>query len=625
MADPTAAARDTRFFGHPRGLMTLFFTEMWERFSYYGMRAILQLFMLAPIAAGGMGLPKSEAGPIYAMYTSLVYLLSIPGGWIADNKLGQRRSVLYGGIVIMLGHILLAMHGTAFFYTGLGCVILGTGLLKPNISAIVGQLYDSKDERRESGFSIFYMGINLGAFLSPLVCGWFAQDPAWQARLESWGMDPRNSWHWGFGAAAVGMFFGLVQYVVTSRHMGDAGVAPAPAKNEQQARARVSTLRIGIVLAVIAVAGVAGLAFARPELMTKDNINSAYSVLLFTVVVVFFGRLFTTGDWTRGERNRLIVITILFLGAAIFWGIFEQAGSTLTIFADESTNNTLFGRSFPSSFWQSVNAVLIVLLAPVFSWLWGALGKRNPGYAVKFGIGLAFAGLGFLWLVGGGKQWDDIWKTYVEQNRPAIIAAAEEYEVEIKDPNSIKTAVVSEIFANARSRAESGLYSAFEASRWEEIRADAAKYGVELGSESGVVSLSNLTAVIGAKKDRISDELLPAWERVNLIWLFIVYLLHTIGELCLSPVGLAAMTRLAPVRVVGLMMGVWFLGASVGNFLGGTVAGYYDAFELPTLLTMVATSGFVMAAIMFVLARPIGKMLAQAEAEGGAPTTKSGH
>jgi len=565
--------RDTRFFGHPRGLMTLFFTEMWERFSYYGMRAILTLFMLAPVAAGGLGMQPEQAGPIYAMYTSLVYLMTIPGGWLADNLLGQRKSVLYGGVVIMIGHILLAMHGLPFFYSGLGCVILGTGLLKPNISAIVGQLYEDKDERRDSGFSIFYMGINLGAFTAPLVCGMLAQSPWWQEKLTGMGMDPANSWHWGFGAAAVGMFFGLVQYLATGHHMGDAGVAPAPARSPDDLAKRRKTLSIGLATFLGLAAGVAALGVMKPGALTKDNIDVGYRVILVLVVLGFFGRLFLGGDWTRGERNRLIVIGILFVAASVFWGVFEQAGSTLTIFADNSTENSLLGYGFASSWWQSVNAVLIVLLAPVFSWLWIALGKHNPSYGLKFAVGLFFVGLGFIWLVGGAELFSEDWSSYVATNKDAILAAASSWDVTL-DPSKIEVGRVNEILANA------------------------AKEGV--------------------------TDVLPSWNRVGIQWLLGVYLLHTIGELCLSPVGLSAMTKLAPARVVGQMMGVWFLAASIGNYLGGSVAGYYEKLELPTLLTLVAVSAFVMGAVMVVLIKPINRMLAMAEAEtAGAPA--AGH
>jgi POT family proton-dependent oligopeptide transporter len=500
--------------GHPRGLSTLFFTEMWERFSFYGMRAILMLFMLAAVEDGGLGFDTAKAGPIYAMYTSMVYLATVPGGWLADNFLGQRKSLIWGGVIIMVGHVLLAMHGLTFFYSGLACVVIGTGLLKPNISVIVGQLYSAEDKRRDAGFSIFYMGINLGAFGAPLMCGYLAQDPRFKATLTGWGLDPVNAWHWGFGAAAVGMFLGLVQYLATSHQLGKAGLEPSPPKDEAEALSRKRTLNIGIGAIVASLAAVGALAATKPELMTQGNIKVAFTILLFGTVVAFFAKLFLAGDWTPNERSRLVTIFVLFCGASIFWGIFEQAGSTLTIFADESTHNSIFGYEFPSSWWQSLNAVLIVILAPVFAWMWIRMSDKNPSYPFKFAIGLLFAGLGFALLVGGATL-----------------------------------------------------------------------------SSGGM--------------------------RVSPLWLFGVYLLHTIGELCLSPVGLSSMTKLAPARVVSLMMGVWFLAASVGNFIGGSVAGYYEAFDLPTLIGVVAATGVVMAIVMFALVGPIKRMMKRNEEAGG--------
>ena len=230
------------FFGHPRGLATLFFTEMWERFSYYGMRALLILFMTDAVR-GGMAMDNEQASAIYGLYVFGVYALALPGGWIADRLIGQRKAVLYGGILIALGHYSLAVPTEPTFYAGLCLIVLGTGLLKPNVSAIVGDLYAEKGARRDAGFSIFYMGINIGAFLAPIACGLLAQHPWWQHSLESWGLDPRDSWHWGFGAAAVGMFFGICQFVLTSRRMGDAGIKPAPIRNAADAARRKTTLR----------------------------------------------------------------------------------------------------------------------------------------------------------------------------------------------------------------------------------------------------------------------------------------------------------------------------------------------------------------------------------------------
>ena len=336
------ATDDAAFFGHPRGLSTLFFTEMWERFSYYGMRALLILFMTAPITAGGLGFEARDAGVIYATYTAFVYLLSLPGGWIADKFLGLRRSVFIGGVIIMFGHISLALPGIATFYLGLVLVVLGTGLLKPNISALVGQLYSPDDARRDAGFSIYYMGINLGAFIAPLVCGTLAQAEWFKAFLMNLGIDPKGSWHWGFGAAAVGMFLGLVQFVLTGKFLGNAGAAPAPNPNAEEARKakRQLILGVGITLAILALIAILGV--TNTIQINADNISAVIGIAYVIVTIGYFGALFAQ-EWTPVERNRLIVIVVLFVCAAVFWSAFEQAGSSLNLFADRYTNNTLFG------------------------------------------------------------------------------------------------------------------------------------------------------------------------------------------------------------------------------------------------------------------------------------------
>ena len=239
MATAPSPASDTAFFGHPRGLSTLFFTEMWERFAYYGMRAILILFMTASVAAGGLGFEVGRAGAVYGTYVALVYMLSLPGGWVADRILGLRRSVFYGGILIMFGQLSLAVPGAKLFYLGLALIILGTGLLKPNVSAIVGELYGREDTRRDAGFSIFYMGINLGAFIAPLIVGWLAQSETFKGVLEGMGVNPTTSWNWGFGVGALGMFFGIIQYRLGWKHFGDAGIHPSvPAESAEGRSAR---------------------------------------------------------------------------------------------------------------------------------------------------------------------------------------------------------------------------------------------------------------------------------------------------------------------------------------------------------------------------------------------------
>src|SRR3954454_10267050 len=244
---PGLGELDTRFFGHPRGLSTLFFTEMWERFSYYGMRALLILFMTAPATAGGLGFDTETAGPIYALYVSSVYLLSVPGGWIADRVLGLRRAVFVGGVIIMAGHICLALPRLSTFYLGLVLIAVGTGLLKSNVSELVGKLYRPEDLRRDAGYSIYYMGINTGAFIAPLITGWLAQSDGFKRVLLSAGANPENAWHWGFGAAALGMFLGLIQYVMGGKYLSPDGLYPLrPSDPVAAAKARRQVRLVGL-------------------------------------------------------------------------------------------------------------------------------------------------------------------------------------------------------------------------------------------------------------------------------------------------------------------------------------------------------------------------------------------
>jgi len=495
------------WFGHPRGLSTLFFTEMWERFSYYGMRAILLLFMTAPVAAGGLGWDAAKAGPIYGLYTALVYLTALPGGWLADQFIGPRRAVLIGGTVIALGHVCLAMHGMSWFFLGLFFIVMGTGLLKPNISAMVGQLYSDADKRRDAGFSIFYMGINIGAGLSPVVIGFLAQHAWFKAWLLQRGLRPEDSWHWGFGAAAVGMTLGLIQYVLGGKHLGRAGIEVAGRAHPEEQRKATRTLRIAAIVtvalvAVLWAAQASGRIHITPELVTK-----VLGWLLIILPFAYFIPLLLQRGWTPVERRRIAAIPAFFLFASLFWSVFEQAGSTLTLFADRMTNNSVLGHAFPSSWWQSVNSAFLILLAPVFAYAWVKLGKREPSSPAKFAYGLFFAGFGFL-----------------------IMVAASSLS----------------------------------------------------GSEGRLVS--------------------P-------MWLLSVYFVHTVGELCLSPVGLSTMTKLAPARVAGQMLGVWFLASSVGNFIGGNVAGLFEKLPLPQLFGAVVGVTFFFTLVAIALAKPIRKLM----------------
>ena len=353
---------DTRWFGHPRGLSTLFFTEMWERFSYYGMRAILVLFMTNAVATGGMGLDDVTATAIYGLYTAAVYVVALPGGWIADRLLGLRRAVFWGGTVIALGHFTLAVPNIFAFYTGLTLIVIGTGLLKPNISAIVGDLYPEGGARRDAGFSIYYMGINVGGFLGPLVCGYLGE---------------AVDWHLGFGAAGVGMVLGLIQYSLGGRHLGTAGeLRPevrAPEKRAAAKRALLTTLEAVVGLALI-VGTLQAMGAIRLSLVGFVDWTGLFIVSLagfYLLYVVLFGGLTTV------EKKRVGVIAVCFLAAACFWSGFEQAGSSMNLFAERLTDRIISGWEMPASWLQSVNGIFIILLAPLFSALWIWLGATK--------------------------------------------------------------------------------------------------------------------------------------------------------------------------------------------------------------------------------------------------------
>jgi POT family proton-dependent oligopeptide transporter len=476
----SATASDTSFFGHPRGLSTLFFTEMWERFGFYGVRAILVYFMTAELAKGGLGFSTSKAGIIYGIFLAMVYLLSLPGGWIADNILGQQRSVLYGGIVIAIGWFIMAVPSEAAFYTALTFVVFGTGLLKPNVSTIVGGLYTPEDKRRDAGFSIFYMGINVGALIAPLICGYVGE---------------RINYRWGLALAGVGMTAGLIQYSLGAKYLGNAGLPPP--LNPQ---ARQQALIGGFV--ILAIAGmVGGLASAGVIQLTVDNLSFAVGAFLTVLTLLVFAWLLKGADWSAAERKKLAAIIVFFVASALFWSAFEQAGSTLSLFAQRNTRLSVLGWDFPASWFQSLNSVFIVILAPVFAAMWVRMGDREPSTTAKFAWGLIFVGLGFAVLIPVANQ-----------------------------------------------------------------------------------------------------------TNVSPLWLTLTYLLHTIGELSLSPVGLSAMTKLAPQRIGSLIMGVWFLSISVGEFIGGRVAAVYEQFPLPLIFGAVAGFSIVVGLLLFTLARPVSRM-----------------
>lgn len=469
------------FLGHPKGLQTLFFTEMWERFSYYGMRAILILFMTTPETRGGLGLGVADAGAIYGIYTSMVYLACLPGGWIADRYIGQNHAILAGGCLIMCGHIMLAVPDITYFYGGLSLLVIGTGLLKPNISSMVGQLYSKEDQRRDSGYSLYYMGINIGAFAAPLVCGWLSQGIYFREILIAVGVNPANAWHFSFGAAAIGMAFGLCHYVYGRSSL--LGIGRPPKASASHVSAVITC--VGCLFLIVWI-----YSFTDFNL-SPAQFGNIFGLILLLTTLVFFVWLIGSSWNVPEDRRRVTKILILFLAATVFWSLFEQGGSTLTLFAERNTSRTILGISFPASWMQSLNPLLIIfLLGPGFAWLWIRLGSSGPSTTQKFVIGLLFMSLGYGVMIGA-----------------AIVA------------------------------------------------------------DSG--------------------------ELVSPLWLAVMYLLHTMGEMCLSPVGLSAMSKLAPQKIASLTMGIWFLASSIGSYAGGRVAGLYESIPLTYIFIALTVIGLI--------------------------------
>jgi proton-dependent oligopeptide transporter, POT family len=484
------------FFGHPRGLATLFFTEMWERFTYYGMRAVLVLFLVAAISSGGFGIDDRTATAIYGLYTAGVYLAALPGGWIADRLIGAQRAVLAGGLAITVGNALLAISTSPRgFYIGLVVIVLGVGLLKPNVSAIVADLYPEGGARLDSGFTVFYIGINVGGFLGPLVTGWAQVYFGLRA---------------GFAAAAFFMAVGVLQFYLTRRHLGNAGayVAPAAAQGAGKAREWLY-LWVGVGLFTL------GLAAVGSGLIPLNAVSLAQAATyaILSVAVLYFLYYFIAAGLDAEERRRGVVLVVLFVGSALFWSGYEQAGSSLNLFAERYTDRSVGWLHFviPTGWFQSLNSAFIFIFAPFFAWLWIALAKRNlnPSAPAKFALGVILMGSGFL-----------------------VMAAA--------------------------------------------------------------------AAIVAS-----GSKVLPSW-------LIMTYLLHTFGELCLSPVGLSYYTKLTPKRFVGQMMGMWFLAMSLGNLVAGLIAGEFDVNNvaaMPGQYMHIVYFSVGLGAVLLILSHPVKKLM----------------
>ncbi|HAO51683.1 MAG TPA: MFS transporter [Runella sp.] len=475
-------------FGHPKGLFVLFFTEMWERFSYYGMRAILLLFLLDK-TSGGMGLNEGEGGAIYGLYTFSVYLLSLPGGWLADNVLGQRKAIWYGGIAIMLGHIVLAFPASqAVFFTGLGLVAIGTGLLKPNISSIVSELYPEGGAIRDAAFSIFYIGINTGSFLGILIVGYLGQ---------------KVGWHYGFGAAAVAMFLGLLVYRFTAQtYLQDKGMLPKALASDKSSE-KTNPITWGLLGALVVFMLVMQFN-GMFQWGSKTAVATSMGVIAVAIVIIYFLNLIFASGLDTTERKRIVILFILFWGAVLFWAGFEQQGSSLQIFADRYSELP-FG--MPSSWFQNFNPFYILVFAPVLGGLWVFLEKKqfNPPLLVKFAIGLFLLALGYYIMVVGAQ-----------------------------------------------------------------------------------------IALTGVK--------------ASALFLTFTYLFHTLGELCLSPVGLSAYTKLAPKKYLSQLMGIWFVAAALGNLFAGLFAGGFDeenVHQMPQMFMSIVWFCLAVGGVIFILQRPL--------------------
>ena len=471
---------DRSLFGHPKGLGLLFLTEMWERFSYYGMRALLVLYLV-----NAQHWTAEKAATLYGNYTMLVFLTPLVGGYLADQFIGTRRSLVIGGIIIAAGHFTLALQGDVAFYIGLGLIIIGTGFFKANVSTQVGQIYDEGDARRDAGFTVFYVGINTGAFLGPIVCGYLAASPQW-------------GWHYGFAAAGVGMVLGLITYVAgREKYLPGIGLpAPKPAASATRESLPATNPMHGIGGAIAGcVLGFIGGGWLG--LVMGGVIGGALGIAI----------LGSHGD----ERRRVIAIFIVAFFIVFFWAAYEQAGSSMNLFADRNTDLTLGGlvtKAVPASWFQSANPFYILVFSPLFAWIWITLGRKGkePSTAMKMVIGLFLLGIGFLFMVVGAK-----------------------------------------------------------------------------GADQGL--------------------------RVSWLWLMAAYMFHTLGELCLSPIGLSYVTKIAPARFASLMMGVWFLSNAVANKLAGTIAAMVE--KIPTLTqfyTIFVVSSFS-AAFLMLLCVPLLKRL----------------
>jgi POT family proton-dependent oligopeptide transporter len=477
----------TGFFGHPKGLFTLFFTEFWERFSYYGMRAILVYYIYYEVSKGGLGLDQTLALSIMSIYGSLVYMSGIIGGWLADRIFGSSRAVFYGGILIMFGHIALAIPGSvSLFFVSMVLIILGTGMLKPNVSTVVGEMYSENDNRRDAGFSIFYISINLGAFISPLIVGSV--------------MD--YSFHVGFSIAAVGMFAGLVIFALTrKKNLGLAGQTVANPLSPAEKKKTYTLIGLGVlVIAIIC-------AITIPAgYLTFDSFVNIIGILGILIPTLYFIVMYRSPKTSKVERSRLIAYIPLFIASVMFWAIQEQGSTILASYADTRTQLNFAGIKISPAWFQSLNPLFIITLAPVFAWLWVKLGKREPTIPQKFSLALLFAGLSFIVIL--------------------------------------------------------------------------------------------LPAYFGG-----TDSM------VNPLWLVLSYFIVVLGELCLSPVGLSATTKLAPAAFSAQTMSLWFLSSAAAQAINAQIVKFYTPETEMAYFGVIGVASLVLGILLMMLAPKIQRFM----------------
>jgi POT family proton-dependent oligopeptide transporter len=523
------------FFGHPRGLSTLFFTELWERFSYYGMRALLVLFMTAEAIGNnpGLGLSVGEATAIYGLYTFFVYMLSLPGGWVADNLWGQRKAVLVGGIIIAMGHFSMAVPTTTFFYIGLALIVVGTGLLKPNVSSMVGDLYPEGGARIDAGFSIFYMGINFGAILGPLLCGLLGEG---------------YNWHYGFTLAGFGMILGLISYQIGGKYLGTAGDLKIEVDEATLAkRSKIFYTIVSVLAAFLVVLGF--LVSTGAVELALESLAGNLGLVAVLITLGFFGYIIFFGGHTADEKKRLGVIFWLFILAALFWSGFEQAGSSLNIFTAE-----LIDRSAgPSVFLGGIGAMLIssLLAIPLGYYSLKTWNREDIWSVAKIavvGTSIGLVALVYWMLSQVGQGWE-IPASTLQLINPSFIV------------------IFAPIFGFL----------------WTWLASRNANPSIPMKFALGLLGLSAGFFVVAWGSANASSTSL-----VSPAWLIVMYFLHTVGELCLSPVGLSSMTKLAPKSRVSQMMGIWFVAAALGNLIAGLVAGQLENLAPASLFQTVA-------------------------------------